>query len=480
MQSVAATAPKFTAPQNHGAEHVDCCIVGGGPAGAVLALLLARAGLRVTLLEAKGDFDRDFRGDTLHPAVMEALEGLGLSEAVLALPHARVERFVVRAGPDEAVFAEFSGLKTRFPYILMLPQAKLLELLVAEAARNPSFQLKLNARVEHLLESDDAGQPVVRGVRYSGAGGTGEVRAALTVGADGRFSVLRKLAGLEVDLTAGSGNEMDVLWFRMPAEAGDPPATGATFRFGTGGLLVLMRHAEGWQAGLILSKGSFPNFKARGLIHLRATVAALAPEFGARADALLDWRQTSLLSVVSGCLPRWSRAGLLLIGDAAHPASPVGGVGINLAVQDALEVARRLTTPLKGGTLEPADLVAVERARRGPTRLVQACQGWAQRWVVGYTLRPRPLSAGPLRLPGWLRLAMSIPALRRIPGWLIAFAARPAAQRPVSSQPAKPLSLEPAPRTPVSSEVTNQEVSVSAALTREPDVRAAEATSVQR
>ena len=210
------------------------------------------------------------------------------------------------------------------------------------------------------------------------------------------------------------------------------------------------------------------------------TVAALAPEFGARAEALLDWRQTSLLSVVSGCLPRWSRAGLLLIGDAAHPASPVGGVGINLAVQDALEVARLLTAPLKSGVLGAADLIAVERARRGPTRLVQACQGWAQRWVVGYALRPRPLSAGPLRLPSWLRLAMSIPALRRIPGWLIAFAARPAAQRPVSSQPTKPSSLEPAPRAPVSSEVTDQEVPVSAALTREPVVPAAEATGVQR
>ena len=472
MQSAASTAPNFTAPNNQATEQTDCCIVGGGPAGAVLALLLARAGLRVTLLEAKGDFDRDFRGDTLHPAVMEALEGLGLSEAVLALPHARVERFVVRAGPDEAVFAEFSGLKTRFPYILMLPQAKLLELLVSEAARNPSFKLRLNTRVEHLIEDDEL---VVRGVRYNGSGGTGEVRAVLTIGADGRFSILRKLAGLEVDLTSGHGNEMDVLWFRLPAAADDPPATGATFRFGTGGLLVLMRHAEGWQAGLILGKGSFTAFKARGLAHLRATVAALAPEFGARADALLSWQQTSLLSVVSGCLPRWSRAGLLLIGDAAHPASPVGGVGINLAIQDALEVARRLTAPLKGGRLEPADLIAVERARRGPTRLVQACQGWAQRWVVGYALRPRPLSAGPLRLPGWLRLALSIPALRRIPGGLIAFAARPAAQRP--SQPAKSSSLEPASPAPVSRE---RDVSMLEVVTHDPAVRGAEATSVQR
>jgi 2-polyprenyl-6-methoxyphenol hydroxylase-like FAD-dependent oxidoreductase len=263
-------------------EQTDCCVVGGGPAGAVLALTLARKGIRVTLLEAKGDFDREFRGDTLHPAVMEALDALGLAEAVLALPHARVERFVVRAGPDEAVFAEFSGLQTRFPYIVMVPQASLLELLMKEASRYPNFRLLMNARVEALLEDDGPEtmqRHTVLGVRYRGPNGIGVIRADLTVGADGRFSVLRRLAKLETKLTSGAGSAMDVLWFRLPSEPGDPPGTGATFRFGRGGLLVLMRHAEGWQAGLILEKNGFAKLKAVGLQRLRATVAALAPEF---------------------------------------------------------------------------------------------------------------------------------------------------------------------------------------------------------
>ena len=170
--------------------------------------------------------------------------------------------------------------------------------------------------------------------------------------------------------------------------------------------------------------------KAAGLQRLRATVAALAPEFAARSEDLRDWKQTSLLSVVSGCLPRWSRPGLLLIGDAAHPASPVGGVGINLAVQDALEAAKRLMGPLELGTLEESDLIAVERARRGPTRLVQACQDFAQRWVVARALGPRAENAGPIRLPWWLRTALSFPKMRQIPGGLIAFAARPKSQAP--------------------------------------------------
>ena len=414
-------------------EQTDCCVVGGGPAGAVLALTLARKGIRVTLLEAKADFDREFRGDTLHPAVMEALDVLGLAEAVLALPHARVERFVVRAGPDEAVFAEFSGLQTRFPYIVMVPQASLLELLVSEASKCPNFRLLMNARVEALLEDDG---PEIRqvsrvlGVRYRGPNGLGEIHADLTVGADGRFSVLRRLAKLEANLSTQAGSAMDVLWFHLPSEPGDPVGTGATFRFGRGGLLVLMRHAEGWQAGLILEKGGFAKLKADGLQRLRATVSALAPEFAVRSEALRDWKQTSLLSVVSGCLPRWSRPGLLLIGDAAHPASPVGGVGINLAVQDALEAVRRWAGPLEMGTLEDSDLLAVERARRGPTRLVQACQDFAQRWVVERALGPRAENAGPVRLPWWLRTALSFPRLQRIPGSLIAFAARPKSQTP--------------------------------------------------
>jgi 2-polyprenyl-6-methoxyphenol hydroxylase-like FAD-dependent oxidoreductase len=406
-------------------ERAACCVVGGGPAGAVLALLLARRGVPVTLLEAHGDFDRDFRGDTLHPAVMEVLADLGLAERVLGLPHAKVERFVVEAGPHRAVFAEFRRLRTRFPYIVMLPQASLLELLVAEAGRYPGFALRLGARVEAVLEEEGPAGVVVRGVRYRDPGGEGEVRALLTVGADGRFSKLRALAGLEDAAPRVRAGAMDVLWFRLPREPGDPEGAGATFRFGPRGLLVLMSHLDGWQVGLILKKRGFPRLRAAGLGALHEAVAGLAPEFAERAACLVDWRQTSLLSVESSCLPRWHRPGLLLLGDAAHVVSPVGGVGINLAVQDAVAAARRLAGPLGRGQLGPADLAAVERERRGvqPSSSRPARAGPSAGWL------PRPSSGGPPGCRPGCASPLGVPAVRRLLGGLIAYGARPARAR---------------------------------------------------
>jgi 2-polyprenyl-6-methoxyphenol hydroxylase-like FAD-dependent oxidoreductase len=420
-------------------ETIDCCVVGGGPAGAILALMLARQGVDVMLLEANSNFDRQFRGDTLHPAVMEALDAIGLAQAVLRLPHSRVDRFVMSTGVDEAIFAEFSELRTRFPYIVMMPQASLLELLVTEARRYPNFRLKMNARVEGLLEDPttaDSAVPKVCGVRYREPNGeTVEVRATLTVGADGRFSAVRRLSGLEVAMSDHRKQSMDVLWFRLPSQENDPPNSGATFRFGAPGLLVLMRHAEGWQAGLILGKGGYPKLKSAGLDVLRKSLSILAPDFATRIQALNDWHQTSVLSVVSGCLPRWFRPGLLLIGDAAHPTSPIGGVGINLAVQDALETARRLAGQLKLGTLEERDLSAVQGARRNSTLMIHAFQGWAQRWVVARALGPKSARQTSNRLPWWLCVVLRIPKIRQIPGGLIAFAARPKAQIPIRVQP---------------------------------------------
>ena len=392
----------------------DCCIVGGGPAGLMLALLLARRGVRVTLLEAHRDFDREFRGNTINPSVMEVMEELGLADRLLGLRHAEVPRFTAHAAGDSAVFAEFSRLKTRYPYILMLPQARFLEFIAGEARKHPNFRLVMGARVKGLIEENG----VIRGVRYRGPDGPCEVHARLTIGADGRFSQIRRLAGPQ---SVKDSPPMDVFWFNLPREPGDPKDAGAVFRFGPGSLLVLMDHFEHWQIGYIVPKGGYKRLRAAGLPALRRSVAKLAPELADRVGYLKNWKQGSLLSVESDRLRRWYRPGLLLIGDAAHVVSPVGGVGINLAIQDAVVAANVLAEPLKTGRLRLRDLAAVQRRREWPTRLIQEVQTLAQWWVVSGALD----ASETYRLPILLRLLMRTPLLRNLFGRLIAFGAWP-------------------------------------------------------
>ena len=275
----------------------DCCIVGGGPAGLMLALLLARRGVGVTLLEAHRDFEREFRGNTINPSVMEILASVGLVEGVLKLRHAKVRRFILQTGERRETFADFSRLKTPYPYVLMVPQARFLEFVAAEAGRYPNFRLVMGARVKKLIWEGG----VVRGVRFGGEEGTHEVRADLTVGTDGRFSRLRKLAGLE---RIGGSSAMDVFWFNLPREEDDPEGAGAVFRCGRGSLLVLMDHSEYWQVGYIIPKGHYTRLKESGLEALRWSVAALAPELAGRVAVLKDWKQGSLLNVESDRLRR--------------------------------------------------------------------------------------------------------------------------------------------------------------------------------
>jgi 2-polyprenyl-6-methoxyphenol hydroxylase-like FAD-dependent oxidoreductase len=378
-----------------------CCVVGGGPGGMMLALLLARQRVPVTLLEQHKDFDRDFRGDTIHPSIMEILDQIGLAAPLHQLRHAKIYGPTLRAANISFSPIDLRRLKTRFPYIFLVPQSKFLEFLAAEASKYPDFRLVMGANVEHLVE----GNGEVRGVRYLSSDGMHEVRAPLTVGADGRFSKVRHLAGFEPIKTS---SPMDILWFRLPHLPGDlPEAEGRVLGgFGAGRILVVFDRFEYWQVGYVFPKGHYQDVRAAGLEALRKSIVDIEPRLGEHVKDLTDWHPFSLLSVESSRCPRWYKPGLLLIGDAAHVMSPVGGVGINYAVQDAAEAANILAAPL--------------REREWPTRVIQAVQSAVQSRILASALRAQTAPG----IPWFVRAFFKVPVLRDIPGRLIAFGVR--------------------------------------------------------
>jgi 2-polyprenyl-6-methoxyphenol hydroxylase-like FAD-dependent oxidoreductase len=379
----------------------------------MLALLLARAGVSVTLLEEHGDFDRDFRGDTIHPSAMQNLREIGLDRGVLALPHTELHSMTLETDDGPFTVADFRTLRTPFPFITFLPQKDFLDYITREAARYPTFRLVMGARVEELVYEAE----VVRGVRYRGPDGFHEVRAALTVGCDGRFSRLRRLGDFPAPSTTSP--PMDILWFRLTRKATDPPDALARFR--NGHILVLLNRGEQWQIACAIPKGGYQRLHAEGIAAVRKMVCDAAPELADRADDLREWRQVSLLSVASDRLSRWYRPGLLLIGDAAHIMSPVGGVGINYAIQDAVVAANRLHRPLRTGHVDVRELSGVQRGREWPTRVIQAVQRQIQNVAIPALFQER----GELRIPGWVRVALRLPLLRTIPPRLIGFGIRP-------------------------------------------------------
>jgi 2-polyprenyl-6-methoxyphenol hydroxylase-like FAD-dependent oxidoreductase len=391
---------------------VRCCVAGGGPAGMMLGFLLARAGVDVLVLEKHADFLRDFRGDTVHPSTLEVMHELGLLDDFLKRPHQEARQLTGYVGGEPVLVADFSHLPTRCPFIAFMPQWDFLNFLEEHGRQYPQFHVKMRATVTELLEE---GGTVV-GVRAQTPDGPLEVRADLVVGADGRHSTVRGRAGLKVQ---DVGAPMDVLWLRLPRRPDDPDQPAG--RFDRGRILVMLNRGDYWQCGFVIPKGALETIRARGLEAFRATLAEIAPYIADRVGELRSWDEIKLLTVVVDRLRRWYRPGLLCLGDAAHAMSPVGGVGINLAIQDAVAAANRLAGPLREGRVTPRDLQAVQRRREFPTRVTQGIQVLIQNGVIRRVLAGRK----PLGLPLPLRLFRWFPLLRRIPARLIGMGIRP-------------------------------------------------------
>jgi 2-polyprenyl-6-methoxyphenol hydroxylase-like FAD-dependent oxidoreductase len=391
---------------------VRCCIAGGGPAGMMLGLLLARAGVDVVVVEKHADFLRDFRGDTLHPSTLEVMHELGLLERLLTLPHQKVTRINGQFGDLALTVADFTYLRTQCRFVAFMPQWDFLSFLAEEAARYSTFQLRMHADVTDLIE--EAGSVV--GLRANTSIGPLEVHASLVVGADGRHSVVRAKAGLSIE---EFGAPMDVLWFRLSRRPSDP--VDPVGRFDTGRIFIMLNRGDYWQCGFVIPKGSRDQLQAQGLPAFRESVAHLAPFAADRVGELHDWEPIKLLTVQVDRLRQWYRPGLLCIGDAAHAMSPVGGVGINLAIQDAVATANLLTAPLRAGRLTTQDLQRVQQRREWPTRMTQRVQLMIQNRVIKRALSGSDRFSPPFAI----RLLALVPFLRRIPARMIGLGFRP-------------------------------------------------------
>jgi 2-polyprenyl-6-methoxyphenol hydroxylase-like FAD-dependent oxidoreductase len=389
-----------------------CAIAGGGPAGMMLGFLLARAGVDVVVLEKHADFFRDFRGDTIHPSTLELMHELGLLDQFLKLPHQKLDRLTAQVGDERVSMVDLTHLPTRCKYIALMPQWDFLNFLAEQGRRYKGFDLRMQAAATELIE--DGGRVV--GLRAKIPDGDLTIRAELVVGADGRHSTVRTIAGLASD---DYGAPMDVLWFRLPRKETDETETFGHIEAGS--MMIMLNRGDYWQCAFVIPKGGIDSVKADGLDAFRGRVVFMSPFLADRVGELKSWDDIKLLTVAVDRLRRWWRPGLLCIGDAAHAMSPIGGVGINLAVQDAVAAANRLAAPLKAGTLSDEDLRAIETRRTFPVRFTQGLQLTMQNQIIRRALagtrRPTP--------PLLFKLFNMIPPLRRIPGRLLAMGVRP-------------------------------------------------------
>lgn len=390
---------------------VRCAIAGGGPAGMLLGLLLARAGVRVLVLEKHGDFLRDFRGDTVHPSTLQIMAELGLLEAFLRRPHQELRELRGQIAGQRVQLADFSRLPTEARFIALMPQWDFLDFLAEQARRQASFELRVRSEVTDLVRQ---GERVV-GLRAKTPEGELEVRCDLVIGADGRSSLVRQKAGLRVqDL----GAPMDVLWMRLSRHASDERQTAGYVSEGR--VLVLLDRGDYWQCALVIPKGQFEQIQREPIVGLRQQIATMVPFLSDRLTELGSWQDVHLLTVRVDRLEQWYRYGLLCIGDAAHAMSPIGGVGINLAIQDAVAAANVLAPVLLDGPAKLSDLKRIQRRRELPTRLTQAAQLSIQNRFLGPTL-----AGARVRVPPVARWLDTSPRLRQLAARMIGLGVRP-------------------------------------------------------
>jgi 2-polyprenyl-6-methoxyphenol hydroxylase-like FAD-dependent oxidoreductase len=390
----------------------ECCIAGGGPAGMMLGFLLARAGIDVVVLEKHADFFRDFRGDTVHPSTLEVMYELGLIDEFLNLPHQKVETLTGQVGAERLKMVDFRHLPTHCKFIVLMPQWDFLNFLAERAKRYKTFDLQLTAEAIDLVE--EGGR--ITGLRAKTPDGMLTVRAALVVGCDGRHSTVREKAGLASD---DYGAPMDVLWFRMTRKSSD--STDTFGHIEAGRLMVMLDRGDYWQCAYVIPKGGIERVQSEGLGAFRNRIVEMSPFLADRVSELQSWDDVKLLSVTLDRLRKWWRPGLICIGDAAHAMSPIGGVGINMAVQDAVAAANRLAGPLRSGKLRDDDLRAIQNRRTLPLRFTQWLQLTIQRRIISRVLatqqRPKP--------PLVFKLFGIFPVLRRLPARLIGIGIRP-------------------------------------------------------
>ena len=389
-----------------------CAIAGGGPAGVMLGFLLARAGVPVVVLEKHIDFFRDFRGDTVHPSTLEVIHELGLLDAFLKVPHQKIDRLSLQFGDTNIALADLTHLPTHCKFVALMPQWDFLNFLAAQGKRYKSFDLHMQTEATDLIE--EGGRIV--GLRARAPDGTLTIRAALVVGCDGRHSTVRERAGLQSD---DYGAPMDVLWFRMTREAGDP---GDIFgHIEAAKLMIMLNRGDYWQCAYVIPKGGIDRVQAEGIDAFRQRVLSMSLFLADRIGEIKSFDDVKLLTVKVDRLRQWWRPGLICIGDSAHAMSPVGGVGVNIAVQDAVAAANRLAAPLKRGAVTDADLRAIQERRTLPVRFTQALQLAVQNRIISRALygeqRPKP--------PLMFKLFALFPVLRRIPARLIGLGVRP-------------------------------------------------------
>jgi 2-polyprenyl-6-methoxyphenol hydroxylase-like FAD-dependent oxidoreductase len=388
-----------------------CCITGGGPAGIMLGYQLARAGVETIILEKHSDFLRDFRGDTIHPSTMEVLSELGLLDDFLKLPHYNVNRARAMIGDDFITIADLTHLKVRAPYIAFVPQWDFLDFIASKGRAYPEFKLMMDTEATGLIEENG----IIKGVTAKSDEGEFEIRADLVIGADGRHSIIRDRAGLEIE---NKGAPIDVLWFRLSKSENDEEQLFGLINYGT--MMIMIDRGDYWQCAFIIAKGDFDKIKGKGLDKFRQNIVKLAPFTEDRVNEISAWDLVKLLSVRVDYLKKWYRTGLLCIGDAAHAMSPIGGVGINLAIQDSVAAANVLIPAFRNGLPGEDDFAKIQKRRAFPTKMTQRFQVFMQdRVLIPYLRTTRPVKA-----PFILNLFNWFPFLRRLPARFIGIGVR--------------------------------------------------------